>query len=106
MEALRNLEIPIRSMRVGNDNLFQSAVFANTIASLMQVEIELLSSSGAIGAAKAAGVSVGIYKTPEEALSQNLLPLKKYLPEKAPVAASQDAYLHWTEKLNSALNPA
>lgn len=103
MEAMRNMGIPIHSLRVGNDNLFQSAVFSNTIATLMDVDIELLSSSGAVGAAKAAGVSVGIYKSAEEALSQNLSPIKKYLPEKQHFSTTSAAYQSWNEKLRASL---
>lgn len=95
MEAMRDMGIPIHTLRVGNDNLFQSAVFANTIATLMQVNIEMLETTGAIGAAKAAGVSIGVYKNVEEAMSQGLAPLQHYRPEPANLKLLETAYLRW-----------
>lgn len=40
-------------IRAGNDNLFRSEIFANTIATLIQQEIEIYNTTGAIGAARA-----------------------------------------------------
>jgi xylulokinase len=47
-------------MRVGNDNLFQSAVFSQTIAGLLDCRIEMMQTTGAIGAAIASGVGIGV----------------------------------------------
>lgn len=96
MEAMRDMGIPIHTLRVGNDNLFQSAVFSNTISTLMQVNIEMLETTGAIGAAKAAGVSVGIFNHVEEAMSQGLLPVGRYVPESANVDLLETAYRRWS----------
>ncbi len=70
MEAMRELGIPLRVVRVGNDNLFQSAIFSTTIATLMNVEIEMLDTTGAAGAAKGAGVGVGVFGSVEEAMGK------------------------------------
>jgi len=53
MEILVSDGIEINVMRVGNDNLFRSEIFANTIATLMESKIELYNTTGAIGAARA-----------------------------------------------------
>jgi xylulokinase len=95
LEAMRDLGIPIQTLRVGNDNLFQSAIFSNTIATLMNLEIEVLETTGAVGAAKAAGVSVGIFSSPEEALGQNLTPAARYLPAQQTYGALVEGYSRW-----------
>jgi xylulokinase len=95
MEAMRELGIPIRNLRVGNDNLFQSEIFSNTIATLLDVEIEVFSTNGAIGAAKAASVSVGIFQSPEAAMEQNLSPLKRYKPSTEKFSEYSMAYSRW-----------
>lgn len=59
MEILKSDGIKINVMRVGNDNLFRSGIFANTIATLMETKIELYNTTGAIGAARAAGLHDG-----------------------------------------------
>ncbi|MEC8239161.1 MAG: carbohydrate kinase, partial [Bacteroidota bacterium] len=48
----------LASIKAGNDNLFQSAVFIQTIASLVGKEIQLYNTTGAIGAAKASSTNV------------------------------------------------
>ena len=55
-------------LRVGNDNLFQSSVFSETVAQLLDCRIEVVETTGAIGAAKAAGVATGSYASLPEAL--------------------------------------
>jgi len=47
-------------MRVGNDNLFQSPIFAHTIATLVDSQIDVVETTGAVGAA-ASGVASGVY---------------------------------------------
>lgn len=71
MNILKELGIPMDIIRVGDDNLFQSTVFASTIASLMQCEIEIIHTNGAIGAAQASGYGLGFYKCLEEAMCRN-----------------------------------
>ena len=100
MEAMREMGIPIHTLRVGNDNLFQSAIFSSTIATLMGLSIECYASSGALGAAKAAGVSVGIYSSPEEAVSKGLVPVATYRPEAEKHKEYLKAYLHWSAFLS------
>ena len=63
MEILKSDCIKINVMRVGNDNLFRSEIFANTIATLMETKIELYNTTGAIGAARAAGLHDGDFDT-------------------------------------------
>ena len=67
MEILKSDGIEINVMRVGNDNLFRSEIFANTIATLIGHEIEIYNTTGAIGAARAAGLHDGDY--------ENLVPI-------------------------------
>lgn len=101
MEALRDMNIPVSVLRVGNDNLFQSAIFSNTIATLIGSEIEMHATTGAVGAAKAAGVSVGIYKNVEEAMQGGNV-VHRYQPE-GNMEACQNAYSTWKKELDASL---
>ncbi|MGB3464093.1 MAG: FGGY-family carbohydrate kinase, partial [Cyclobacteriaceae bacterium] len=67
MEVMKEMGMPVNTMKVGNDNLFQSAVFAETIANTLGCEIEMIDTTGAVGAAKAAGIGAGIYSSYQEA---------------------------------------
>ena len=77
-------------IRVGNDNLFQSAVFSQTISTLLGSRIQVLNTTGAVGAAIGAAVGAGFAPTPEAAFSR-LETVRMYEP--APNAdACQEAY--------------
>jgi len=69
MDILKELGLEVNKIRVGNDNLFQSGVFANTVATLLSTEIELVETTGAVGAAKAVGYTLGHKATLEQAMS-------------------------------------
>ncbi len=79
MEILKELELDASIIRAGNDNLFQSEVFSTTVATLAKSRIEVIETTGAIGAAKAAGVAAGIYNSVSEAL-QRIEIKKVYYP--------------------------
>ncbi len=70
IEMMQELGLSVHSMKAGNDNLFQSAIFSQTLANLISGEIQLLDTTGAIGAAKASAVGTGYFSTLEEAMGQ------------------------------------
>lgn len=80
VSILREMGVNADVMRVGNDNLFQSEIFSTTITNLLGTTIEVVETTGAVGAAKAAGVATGIYTSVEEALCSTRV-LKKYEPQ-------------------------
>ena len=57
MEILENDHAKIKVIRAGNDNLFRSEIFSKTLATLIGYEIEIYNTTGAIGAARAAGLT-------------------------------------------------
>ncbi len=59
IEILKSDGITVNVIRAGNDNLFRSEIFANTIATLIEHDIEIYNTTGAIGAARAAGLHEG-----------------------------------------------
>ena len=70
MRVMKDLGVDLSTIRVGNDNLFQSAIFASTIATLTGATIEVHNTTGAVGAALAAGVAVGLAPDLPAALSR------------------------------------
>jgi len=66
-------------IKVGNDNLFQSKIFSETIANLLDCKLEIIKTNGAAGAAKGSGIGSGVYKSFEEAVSKNEIE-KEYHP--------------------------
>jgi len=94
LEILNAMGIYPKTIRVGNDNLFQSDVFSSTIATLANIKIEMINSTGAIGAAKGAGFGVGVYKSLEEAIGE-LDILHSYMPETNDFSQYEKAYTDW-----------
>lgn len=101
MKILKEMGLNLSVIRVGNDNLFQSNTFSTTIATLVNSKIEVMKTTGAIGAAKAAGVAIGIYSSIEEAMSNNQM-IKTYVPL-AQKEEYQMAYELWENDLNRIL---
>jgi len=71
IDILKNDGVDLSVIRAGNDNLFRSEIFSNTIATLVGANINIIDTTGAVGAARAAGVSSGAFKTLDEAFSDN-----------------------------------
>ena len=101
MEVLNTMGLSAELMKVGNDNLFQSAIFSSTIATLANSNIQLIETTGAVGAASAAGIAAGCYNSLEQALTSSKV-VKEYHPMKEK-EAYQEAYQKWKSDLQHVL---
>lgn len=100
-EILHQMGLRTDVMRVGNDNMFRSKIFSETIATLLNCEIEVLETTGAIGAARGAGFGAGAYGSLEEAMG-TLERLQVYRPL-AEKEAYRSAYETWRKALENKL---
>lgn len=102
VQLMNRMGLDVSLIRVGNDNLFQSAIFAQTIAQLVGSRIEIVKTTGAVGAARAAGVGAGYFGSIEEAMTGN-----EVVGIVAPLAGHTEtyrqAYLRWEEILQKNL---
>lgn len=98
MKIMNSMGLDVNLMRVGNDNLFQSAIFAQTIAQLVNSRIEIVKTTGAIGAARAAGVGAGYFASIEEAMAGNEV-VNTVEPDTTNTEAYRQAYSQWEETL-------
>ena len=84
-------------LRAGNDNLFQSDLFSNTISTLIDKEIEIFDSTGAYGAARAVGYDSNNFNSLSEKITKN-----DYVKTFEPIN-KKDSYLKayhlWKENL-------
>ncbi|WP_299045941.1 FGGY family carbohydrate kinase [uncultured Polaribacter sp.] len=97
MEILTSDGIKPTVIRAGNDNLFRSEIFANTVATLIEQEIEIYNTTGAIGAARAANLHKGDFKSFGKVIMDNdhvmtFMPFK----DKKPYI---EAYNNWKKEL-------
>lgn len=104
INVLKEIGLDVDILRVGNDNMFQSEVFASTIATMLDCHIEVVDTTGAIGAARAAGVSTGAYHSLEEAM-MGVTTEKIHEPRLNKAQVSQ-AYNFWESCLQNVIAPA
>ena len=101
MEILINDNMKLSLIRAGNDNLFQSNVFSNTICNVLNKEIEIHDVSGAYGAARAVGCNLNDFKSFSENVTKHDY-IKTYEPSKNN-KQYLEAYINWKKKLNTIL---
>ncbi len=101
MGILKEMELNVQVIRVGNDNLFQSAIFSGVISNLVGSRIELVDTTGAVGAANAAGVATGYFSSVNEAMKGGRIE-KVYEPDRLN-GAFEKSYRIWEADLQKAL---
>ena len=89
-------------VRAGNDNLFQSDLFSQTISTLIDKEIEIFDSTGAYGAARAVGCEPNDFKSYSEKITKNDY-VKSFEPQKQK-ELYLDAYKSWKQNLEKIIN--
>ena len=101
MEILKSDGINPSVIRAGNDNLFRSEIFSNTVATLIDQEIEIFNTTGAIGAARAANLHKGDFESFGKSIIDNDH-VMTYMPfkEKQPYL---DAFKNWKKELELTL---
>jgi xylulokinase len=97
MECLKDDNATIGVIRAGNDNLFRSEIFSNTVATLIGYEIEIYNTTGAVGAARAVGLIDGDFEKFGSSITTNdhvmtFLPLQNKEPY-------VQAYQKWKQEL-------
>lgn len=98
IRLMQDLGMKIQCIRVGNDNLFQSTLFASTIASLTGATIEVYNTTGAVGAALAAAVGAGHLPKLTTAM-QGQKVQQRILPDPHTASALEAAYARWEKAL-------
>ncbi|GAK98052.1 zylulose kinase [Nonlabens tegetincola] len=102
MEIMTSDGVKPNVMRAGNDNLFRSEIFATTIATLINQDIEIYNTTGAIGAARAAHLHKGDFEAFGKVIMEN-----DYVITFTPVQDSQPyktAYNNWKNELQHLIN--
>ena len=96
-EILKSDGIQPKIIRAGNDNLFRSEIFSQTLANLIDSEIEIYDTTGAIGAARACILKDGDYKKYSGFVANDYVGTFK---PKEQNTAYVEAYEHWKKELH------
>ena len=102
MEILMNDNFETKLVRSGNDNLFRSEIFSNTISTLLDKEIEIHDVTGAYGAARVVSLDENNFESFSKNISNNDY-IKSYVPSKNK-RQYQDSYEIWKLNLNKLIN--
>ncbi len=103
VDVMKTLGVQPRTVRAGDANMFLSPLFGEAFATVTGAVVELYNTDGAQGAARAAGIGAGIYKTPAEAF-QNLKTTRVIEPNLKLKDAYEQAYLQWLTCLERMLH--
>jgi xylulokinase len=99
IEIMKNDGTKINVIKAGNDNLFRSNIFSNTISTLINQDIEIYNTTGSIGAARASGLVDGDFDKFSDFLSKNDH-VKTYKPNKNNQEYIR-AYNNWKNELKT-----
>ena len=102
MQILINDGVKPSVVRAGNDNLFKSNVFGNTVSTLINTEIEIYDTTGAVGAARAVDLNNRNFNEFGKNIIENDF-LKTFSPQ-SNLSDYKVAYDLWVEKLKLTLN--
>jgi xylulokinase len=83
--------------------MFLSPLFAEAFATITGATVELYNTDGSQGAARGAGIGVGIYTSTDDAFV-GLEPVKAIEPNEKLTSAYQQAYERWEDVLKRQLN--
>jgi len=93
-EVMKNMGVVIKKIRAGHANMFLSSVFREIFVNACNVPLEIFSTDGSQGAARAAGIGAGIYKSFDEAFI-GLQKIKTLEPEKNMGKIYKEIYGSW-----------
>ncbi|HEY3384694.1 MAG TPA: FGGY family carbohydrate kinase [Vicinamibacterales bacterium] len=98
IDIMREMGVDVRAVRAGRSNLFLSPLFARAFADTSGAAVELIDTDGAQGAARGAGVGVGVYATPADA-AIGLTACARIEPDSTTRARYREAYDRWLTAL-------
>lgn len=101
IEGMNEMGIDTSNLKVGNDNLFRSDIFSQTIANITQAPIRIVETTGATGAALGSGYGIGYYTELKDAF-QNLK-IEKTITPQPQNEAYVEAYNNWKLSLKNYL---
>ena len=98
MDIMKQTGIIPQVIRAGHSNMFLSPLFGESLAAVTGATIELYNTDGSQGAARAAAIGAGIYKSSKEAFG-GLTVVKRIVPDDKIRLPLDQAYTRWLELL-------
>jgi xylulokinase len=102
LQIMTGMGLEVGTVRAGAANLFQSPLFGEAFATVCNAPLELYATDGSQGAARAAGVGVGLYDM--RSAFAGLQRVKAVEPNRALAGPYAEAYEGWCRELERALD--
>ncbi|MGC8802286.1 MAG: xylulokinase, partial [Bacteroidales bacterium] len=96
IEIMKGIGISTSVIRAGKAIMFLSPIFTTTLASITGATIELYNTDGSVGAARGAGIGVGLYRSFDNAFV-GLNKIEVIQPDDKLKNVLNEAYQHWVE---------
>lgn len=100
ISIMKQMGMPVNKVRAGYANMFLSGTFAEAFANTSGATLELYDTDGATGAARAAGIGAGIYKSFDESFA-GMKKIKTIEPSNEKVSIYQQLYEKWENGLSN-----
>lgn len=98
IEIMKQMGLNIQHIHAGRANMFKSALFRDTLATVSGAMIDVYKTEGSEGAAKGAGMGAGIYQNHNEAFAS-----LECLAHIEPLVSQRDEYLSAYQRWKSVL---
>jgi xylulokinase len=102
LQVMQQMGVQTQTVRAGHANLFLSPLFREAFANTTGASIELYDTDGAQGAARAAGIGVGVYDF--QSAFAGLTQIATFAPEANLQEKYAETYSSWEKALNKAVN--
>jgi len=102
IDIMASMGMEITVIRAGHANMFRNPMLCRTLASVTGATIELYQTDGSAGAARGAGIGVGIYASAAEALATLQL-VARVEPDVPNLPAYREAWARWKACLDRKL---
>jgi xylulokinase len=102
MRIMKAMGLEVKTVRAGHANMFLSPIFRDAFATVSGARVELFETDGAQGAARGAGVGVGLYANPRQAFV-GLRAVQTAEPDAARAGEYRELYARWEKALEKAI---
>lgn len=100
---MQDMGMDLKTVKAGKANMFLSPIFRKTFVHMNKVVLELYDTDGAQGAARGAGIGIGLFSSESEAFA-GLELLETIEPNEQFYEPYEEVYAHWKNQLEQIQN--
>lgn len=97
-DIMKGMGLTMKTVKAGHANMFLSPLFREAFVNMNQVSLELYDTDGSQGAARGAGIGLGLYASADEAF-QSLQKIASLEPDAQLSEAYSEVYQTWQHRL-------